>query len=83
MVTTTDERKSVQTFQMLAATAASLTVPPVLDMNYLKSLMNRPFPPSRDGLETLERLEWMLEAEARYRVKLAQRILDVAQAAHK
>ncbi|WP_076429313.1 hypothetical protein [Aquipseudomonas alcaligenes] len=73
----------MQTFQMLAATAASLTIPAVPDMNYLKALMNRPFPASRDGLETPERLEWMLEAEARYRVTLAQKILDVAQAAHK
>ncbi|WP_077750304.1 hypothetical protein [Pseudomonas sp. FSL W5-0299] len=77
-----EESFSVQTFQMLASTAASLNTP-TPPMVYLQLLMGRPFPSTADGSETRERLEWMLEAEARYRLKLAQKILDIAQAEHK
>ena len=72
----------MQTYQILATTACNLNVPAPA-MNYLQVLMVRPFPPSKDGLETRERLEWLAEAEARYRVLLAQKILDIAQAEHK
>lgn len=72
----------MQTYQILATTACNLNVTAPA-MNYLQVLMARPFPPSKDGLETRERLEWLVEAEARYRVLLAQKILDIAQAEHK
>ena len=77
-----EEKLFVQTFQVLASTAASLNIPTPA-MTYMQLLMGRPFPPSKDGGETRERLEWLLEAEARYRVLLAQKILDIAQAEHK
>lgn len=72
----------MQTFQMLAATAANLTIDKP-EMNYLRTLMGSQCPPCFEGIITEERLNWMLEAEARYRVRLAQKILDVAQAEHK
>ena len=71
----------MQTYQILATTACNLNVTDPA-MNYLQVLMVRPFPPAKDGLETRERLEWLAEAEARYRVLLAQKILDIAQAEH-
>ena len=69
----------MQSFQALASTAASLNIPTPA-MTYMQMLMGSPFPPSKDGGETRERLEWQLEAEARYRVLLAQKIIDIAQA---
>lgn len=77
-----EEINPVQTFQMLAATAANLSVQQ-LDMKALESLMDRPCPASCEEQVSTELLDWMLEAEARYRVRLAQKILDVAQVEHK
>lgn len=71
----------MQNFQILASIAASLNIP-APSMTNLQLLMGRPFPPSKDGSETRERLEWQLEAESRYRIEMAKQILNIAQAEH-